>query len=113
LAPQLALSPEHRARELIHGIMLVSLCMKCKGQTVAELQKWKQWAATSRRKLESLYSNGLDPNFRDARTAIGDDHSASSRGADSLPPIALIPEAEWHPHTPTGVDQAERQSPPT
>jgi hypothetical protein len=113
LAPKLVSSPEHRARELIHGIMLVSLCMKCKGQTVAEMQKWKQWAATSRRKLESLYSNGLDRNFRDARTDIGDDHSASSPGADSLTRIVLIPEAEWRPRTPTCVDQAEGQSPPT
>ena len=113
MAPKLILSPEHRARELIHGIMLVSHCMKWKGQTVAEMQKWKRWAATSRRKLGALYSNGLDRNFRDARTAIGDDHSASNLGADSLPPIALIPEAEWHPRTPSWVDQAAGQSAPT
>lgn len=85
MAPKLALSPEHRARELLHGIMLVTQCLKIVGPTAIQRQQWKQRADTSLRKLEALYSNGLDRNFRKARTAIAAGQSAVSLGSVPSP----------------------------
>jgi hypothetical protein len=88
MAPKLVLSLEHRARELLNGISLVTHCLKTQRPTAVERHEWKLRVVASRRKLESLYSEGLDRNFRNARAAIDPGHSPSSQGAGSLPATA-------------------------
>ena len=67
---KLILTAEHRARELIHGIMLVTCCLQRTDPTPAERKRWERRAATSRRQLGALYATGLDRNFRDARAGL-------------------------------------------
>ncbi len=81
LARKLFLSPEHKARELLHGITFATLCIKDKRSTLAQRHRWRQRVATSRRRLESLYSHGLDRNFRDPPAAARRGGKAGARAA--------------------------------
>ena len=63
MAARLALSVEHRARELLHGIMLATRCSEMSTATAAQRQRWQRRVAASRRGLEELYAAGLDRDF--------------------------------------------------
>ena len=63
MTAKLDLSAEHRAREFLHGIMLVTRCLEVTSTTDPQRRQWQQRVAESRRGLEALYAAGLDRDF--------------------------------------------------
>ena len=68
MTARLPLTVEHRARELLHGIMLATRCLEISSTTAVQRQKWQRRVAASRRGLEELYAAGLDRDFRRPRS---------------------------------------------
>ena len=70
MTQKLVLTAEHKARELIHGIMLVTCCLQRTEATPVERKQWNRRAATSRRSLAALCAGGLNRNFRNAPAGL-------------------------------------------
>jgi hypothetical protein len=60
-------SPEHRARELLNGVMLLTHCLALEGTTLHERRQWTRQLGASRMGLEALFARGLDRDFLSRR----------------------------------------------
>ena len=54
---------EHRARELLDGIALLSRRLSLNESTGHERRRWRRQITASRQGLEALYAKGLDRDF--------------------------------------------------
>jgi len=54
---------EHRARELLNGIGLLSRCLSLKESTGDERRQWRRQISASHQALEALYARGLRRDF--------------------------------------------------
>ena len=57
------LSIQHRGREALHVIALLTRCLQIKETTAATRKAWEHSLAATRRKLEALYARGLRRDF--------------------------------------------------
>jgi hypothetical protein len=60
-------APEHRARELLNGIVLLTHCLALDGPTVHQRRQWTRQIAAARKGLEALFARGLDRDFLSRR----------------------------------------------
>ena len=60
---------EHRARELLNGIMLLTRCLTLDGPTKHERRQWRRQITASQMGLKALYARGLDRGFLSASAA--------------------------------------------
>ena len=54
---------EHRARELLNGIVLLTHCLDLKGPTAHDRRRWTRQIKASQMQLELLYAKGLERDF--------------------------------------------------
>ena len=54
---------EHRARELLNGIALLTHCLDLRGATGHDRRRWTREIKASQMRLEGLYANGLERDF--------------------------------------------------
>jgi hypothetical protein len=58
-------TPQHRGRELLHGIGLSLECMRLPTATAEERRRWRSNVSRFRNDLEGLYVAGLRRDFTD------------------------------------------------
>jgi hypothetical protein len=59
------LTIQHRARELLHMVAMLTECLRLPNLTDAERLKWPLEIADANRRVEALYADGLSRTFRD------------------------------------------------
>jgi hypothetical protein len=59
------LTTQHRARELLNVVAMLTQCLRLPNLTEAERLKWPLQIADANRLLEALYAGGLSRTFRD------------------------------------------------
>jgi hypothetical protein len=58
------LSIEHQARQLLHGIEMLTRCLRIPGTDAARRAEWEAQIRNARVDLEAFYVDGLDRDFR-------------------------------------------------
>jgi hypothetical protein len=91
------LSIEHRGRELLHVVELLTRCLTIPGSTVAARESWRQGIRRSTQQLQGLYAGGLSRDFhtkgtppaaQSSRRAIA---GGSATGSDRVEKSGLTP----------------------
>ena len=54
---------EHRARELLNAVTLLTHCLALKGPSNHDRRRWRREIGASQLRLERLYGEGLDRDF--------------------------------------------------